>query len=120
MHTAHLLPYRGSLRGQTPPGQRSRGQRPPHTETCPGQIPLGQRPPLDSDPPWTETPPWIDTPQKRPPGQRSHGHVTCNACWDRDLPLNRMTHSYKNITLLQTSFASCINVNGHCQLHRQP
>ena len=40
--------------------------------------------------PWTETPP---------------GHVTCDACWDRDFPISRITDRCKNFALPQTSFA---------------
>ena len=33
------------------------------------------------------------------------GHVTCDACWEAKPPVNKMTHTCKNITLPQTSFA---------------
>ena len=39
-----------------------------------------------------------------PPWQRPPCHVTCDASWNRDPPVNRMTHRCKNITLPQTSF----------------
>ena len=41
--------------------------------------------PLDADPP-------------------DAGHVTCDACWEANPPMIRMTHICKNITLPQTSF----------------
>ena len=33
------------------------------------------------------------------------GHVTCDAFWEANPPVNRMTDRCKNITLPQTSFA---------------
>ena len=38
------------------------------------------------------------------------GHVAYDAYWEADLPLNRLTHMCKNITLPQTSFAGGKNV----------
>ena len=46
-----------------------------------------------------------------PPGYRpplnvdSPDHVTCDACWEANHPVNRMTHRCKNMTLPQTSIA---------------
>ena len=48
-----------------------------------------------------------ETPRDRDtlPWQRTPGHVTGDACWDREHPVNnRMTDRCKNITLPQTSF----------------
>ena len=55
---------------------------------------------LDADPhPWMKTPP--------------PSHVTSNACWEANSPppVDRMTDTCKNITLLQTLFAGGNNVN---------
>ena len=72
------------------PGQRSLLDRDPldtnpWTETLPDRDPPRQRPPWDSDL-WTET-----LPDRDPSGQRSLSYVTCDACWDRDPPVNRIT-----------------------------
>ena len=80
MHTAHTLPYRGSLAGvsltETPLDNLTPGQRPqPCTET---PTPL-DRDLLDTDPqaetpgqrtPWTRDSPWTETPQTETPLDR--------------------------------------------------
>ena len=56
-----------------------------------------------TDNPWTETPmdinPLVRDPLDRDP---TPYHVTCDACWDREFPVNKMTHRCKNITFPQT------------------
>ena len=84
-------------------------------------LPWTETPSMDRDsPPWTETPsmdrdppPWTETPGQRHPldrdphGQRPPGHVTCDACWDRETPPRGPTNTCENITLPQTSFLGC-------------
>ena len=108
MHTARSLPYGGlpdrDPPGQipywteTPPAQRSPGQRYPEQGSPPGQrspwteIPPGQRFFLDRDPSFLDR----DLPGQRPllPGQRPP--------WTEiPLPVNRITDRYKNITFPQ-------------------
>ena len=58
-------------------------------------------PPLDADPhPWMQT-----LPDPDPPDPDFPGHVTCDAFWEANPTVNRMTHRCKNITFPQTSFA---------------
>ena len=71
-----------------------------HTGGLPDREPPLDRYPLDRDTPG-QRPPWTETPLLK----RLPGHVTYNACWDRDPPVNRTTHRCKNITLPQASFA---------------
>ena len=131
MRTTPSLPYGGvcvcgGLPNKDPPRQRLPGQRPPNRDSL-DRDPLDRDPldrdsldrdPLDRDPgqrpPHRDSPDetsqtethWTETPGQRPPRQRPYpGHVTSGASWDRDSPVNRMTHKCKNITLLQTSFA---------------
>ena len=63
----------------------------PYTGVC-------LRDPLDRD-----LPPPGD--RDLPPGQRPPCHVTCGACWDRDLTPCGQTDTCGHITLPQTSFA---------------
>ena len=64
--------------------------------------PLGCRPPLEVEPPRCRPPPNADP----SPDADAPYHVTCDACWEANPPVNRMIHKCKNITLPQTSFAS--------------
>ena len=47
----------------------------------------------------------------KPPGLLQEGlgrppaHVTCDACWEANFPMGRMTYACENITLPQTSIA---------------
>ena len=87
MRTARLLTVSCSARGG---GEQGIYPHPPLMQT-----------PLDAHPSWMHTPFDVD-----PTGCTHPGHVTCDACWEATpTPVNRMTHSCKNITLLQTSFA---------------
>ena len=63
--------------------------------------PLGCRPPLEVEPPRCRPPPNADP----SPDADAPCHVTCDACWEANPPVNRMIHKCKNITLPQTSFA---------------
>ena len=66
---------------------------------------MSAQPPLrDADLPRRQTPPG-----GRPPPS----HVACDACWETYVPLNRMTHRCKNITLPRTSFAGGNNRLAH-------
>ena len=68
------------------------------SHVSPGGLP---NPLLDADPPLDAEPPWMQTPlEAEPPG-----HVTCDACWEANPPVGRMTDACENITLPQTSFA---------------
>ena len=42
------------------------------------------------------------------PDRDPSGHVTCDACWNRDPPANRMTNGCKNMILPQTSLQAVI------------
>ena len=81
MSNGHLLTISCSAWGfcPSPPGSR-----PPSRCRPPEWRPSRYRPSLDVDPPC---------------------HVTCDACWEANPPVNRMTHRCKNITFPQTSFA---------------
>ena len=66
--------------------------------------------------------PWMQTPLDAEPPKAAHhvdpaemqipcrqipldaDHVTCDACWEANFPVNRMTHRCKNMILPQTSF----------------
>ena len=135
IHTAQSLPYGWSLPGGSPDRDPS-GQRPPLDRDPPDRDPWTETPwteTLQIETPWTETPwtetPWTETPLDRDhldrsppdrdpwtetPRQRPPCHVTCDTCWDRDPPVNRMTHRFKNITFLQTSFAGGKNTIDRC------
>ena len=65
------------------------------TADLPDADPVRCRPPPPRQIPKMQTPPDGDPP----------GYVTCDACWEATLLVNRMTHRCKNITLPQTSFA---------------
>ena len=60
--------------------------------------------PLDADLPWRQTSLDADPP----------GHVTCDACWEANLPpppwTEGMTDTCENITLPQTSFVDGKNL----------
>ena len=65
---------------------------------------------LDADSPGCR-PPWMQTPLNgNPTGCRSPGHVTCNAYWEANHPVNRITHRCKNMTLSQSLFAGGKNL----------
>ena len=79
---------------------------------------LPDRDPHVQRPSWTETPLDRDSldrdpSRQRPPWTETPSHATCDACWDRDPPVNRMTHRCKNITLPQTSFVDGNNKKKH-------
>ena len=79
------------FRGRTPPPTR---QTPPPADTPP---PLADTPPplADIPPPLADTPPPLaDTPSRQTPPP----------------PVNRITHTCKNITLAKTSFRPVMNV----------
>ena len=104
MHTAHSLPYGGSLSGglsdKDPPDRDHPGQR------HPGQRHLLDRDPLDRDPldrdPWKEHGTKDRDPPEGPGCQTGSNIIP---------PVNRMTHMSKNITLPQTSFVGGYNPN---------
>ena len=90
----------------TPPGCRFPGFRPHWMQTPLNADPLNADP-LDADHHSGCRLPWMQTPlNANPTGRRSPGHVTCNAYWEANPPMNRITHRCKNITLPHTSFAS--------------
>ena len=91
MRTAHLLTISHSAQGGLPtPVTNPLDAHPPG-----GRDPPGGRHPMEADTPWRQT----------LPGGRPPGHVTCDACWEANPPVKRMTDRCKNITLSQTSFS---------------
>ena len=49
--------------------------------------------------------PLMQTPLEADPPSPDARHVTCDACWEFNPIVNRMTHASKNITLPRISFA---------------
>ena len=64
------------------------GCRPSWIQILSGCTPPQMQTPTDADPLWMQTP----------------GHAACDACWEANPLVNRVTHKGKNITLPQTSF----------------
>ena len=91
MHTACLLTVSCSIPSISGGGglPNPPGCRPP---------PPGCRPPS----PWMQTPLNVDSPDR----------VTCDACWEANHPVNRMTHRCKNMTIPQISIAGGNNDSG--------
>ena len=56
-------------------------------------------------------------PDADPPACRTPLPMTCDACWEANPPVDRMTDACKNITLPQTSFACGKNSESESPLY---
>ena len=114
MCTTHLLTVSCSaLKGEgstQPPWMQITWMQTPLDAEPPQCRPPGCRPSLWMQTPLDADPLDADPLNANPTGCRSPGHVICNAYWEANPPVNRITHRRKNITLPQTSFASGKNL----------